>query len=402
MRLLHATTSTWLIAMATVLAMAPARALAAPGDVDNDGDVDLADYRTLHQCMVGPGSTYSLPACAAVNFLDPPAPSDTDVDLRDFRVFANIFNPPIPPPGDKCSASILLLDGEGVFPFDNTKASTDGLSFPDCVAHQQDQIDNDLWYCWDSTCNGMVLVETCGLTEVDTKIAVYSGCTCPAGAARLIGCGDDGCGPKPALQSRATFQAGKGFRYLIRIGNYPLNKPGAGSFRISCGFDACPSAGGCESAHAAGMRGCSDAACCNRVCAVDSFCCEDTWDGYCAAEATGICYTGFDSCGSPIAGSCGTVHASPGCSDADCCEAVCSADPDCCIGDAGWADFCVEAEAVVCRGACETSASSCFAAHASPGCNDPACCAQVCPRQPFCCQSAWDASCAELADQHCN
>lgn len=385
-----------LLVLAAFMTMGSGYALGAPGDFDGDGDVDLLDYRAAHDCLAGPGSPFPAPSCSAANFLDPPAPSDLDVDLRDFRVFSNIFNPPIPPPGDRCAAAIPHNDGEGVFPFTNVNATTDGLSFPSCVANEQDQIGNDIWYCWDSPCTGMVLVETCGLTEVDTKIAVYSGCTCPATSARLLGCDDDTCD----VQSRATFFASDGFKYLIRIGNYPLAKSGSGSFKISCGFDACPANGSCQDGHA--TPGCTDTICCNEVCAVDPFCCEDMWDEFCAAEAEGLCAGGFQSCGSPIAGSCRTVHSSGGCSDAECCNAVCAEDTECCIGDFGWDAFCVEAEAAICHGACDTSTESCVAVHESPGCNNPTCCAQVCPREPFCCQTSWDAHCVKLANEHCN
>jgi hypothetical protein len=39
----------------------------------------------------------------------------------------------------------------------------------------------------------------------------------------------------------------------------------------------------------------------------------------------------------------------------------------------------------------------CCLAHGSPGCADAECCGQVCAIDPFCCQVAWDASCAAQA-----
>jgi hypothetical protein len=374
---------------------AHAPSLGIPGDLDGDGDVDLVDYLAFPDCMMGPGVAFPVPACATVNFPDPPAPLDNDIDLRDFRRFSNVFDPPLPPAGDNCAAAIPLK-GAAIVQFDNTGATLDGSSFPGCVREGQDQIDNDLWYCFNAECNGMILVETCERTDVDTKIAVYDGCQCPADSSRLVACDDDGCG----VQSRATFQTQIGASYLIRIGNFPLNEPGSGSFRVSCGFDACPGQGDCFSDNA--TPGCANRDCCNRVCAADPVCCKVVWDFFCAAEADGLCMDGFDVCGSPISGSCRTIHTSLGCNDAACCDAVCAMDTACCIGEFGWDKFCVEAEASICRGACVNSVASCFSIHASPGCNDPACCAEVCPRETFCCQTEWDMDCVDLANQFCD
>lgn len=56
--------------------------------------------------------------------------------------------------------------------------------------------------------------------------------------------------------------------------------------------DACPEAcaPGCEGDSgncciANGGLGCEDPVCEAAVCAIDSFCCNDVWDGFCASEA---------------------------------------------------------------------------------------------------------------------
>src|SRR5262245_49418056 len=38
-----------------------------------------------------------------------------------------------------------------------------------------------------------------------------------------------------------------------------------------------------------GGPGCTDEVCCNAVCALDSFCCTDAWDGICVSEALNTC-----------------------------------------------------------------------------------------------------------------
>jgi hypothetical protein len=69
----------------------------------------------------------------------------------------------------------------------------------------------------------------------------------------------------------------------------------------------------------------------------------------------------FGGCGEPGAGSCCDAHATPGCDNQDCCEAVCAEDPYCCYG--AWDSVCA-AEAA-----------------ASPYCLDCICAAEATP--PF-------------------
>lgn len=137
----------------------------------------------------------------------------------------------LPPPAtnDDCDQCESIV-GEGTFAFDNSAATTDGPPHAACFFFGEDQLENDVWFCWEAPCSGLVLVETCGLTGVDTKLAVYSGTACPVDDGRLLACNDDACG----LQSGLSFNAVSGQMYLIRIGNYPGAAPGVGSFRITC------------------------------------------------------------------------------------------------------------------------------------------------------------------------
>ena len=58
----------------------------APGDFNEDGNVDSADYLEFQKCVAGPGGVY-LDGCA-----DGDLNSDGDVDLHDFRIFAINFS----------------------------------------------------------------------------------------------------------------------------------------------------------------------------------------------------------------------------------------------------------------------------------------------------------------------
>jgi hypothetical protein len=61
--------------------------LPLPGDADDDGDIDLADYAAMAGCLQGPGVTPSGPNCLTVFDGD----DDGDVDLVDFSGFQYIF-----------------------------------------------------------------------------------------------------------------------------------------------------------------------------------------------------------------------------------------------------------------------------------------------------------------------
>lgn len=50
---------------------------------------------------------------------------------------------------------------------------------------------------------------------------------------------------------------------------------------------------------------------------------------------------------------------------------------------------------------CGPGAGDCCAPHGTPGCEDVACCQQVCAADPFCCENQWDGICASEAMQLC-
>jgi len=72
-----------------------------PGDLDGDGDVDLADFVLFADCLSGPGVAYPVGCDAA----DLEGAGDGDVDLADFAVFQELFTGSSAAPGD--------LDGDG-------------------------------------------------------------------------------------------------------------------------------------------------------------------------------------------------------------------------------------------------------------------------------------------------
>lgn len=65
--------------------------LPAPGDLDQDGDVDLADHATFAACMGGPGQSSPPPGCTPEDFQAADLDGDSDVDLEDSASFATHF-----------------------------------------------------------------------------------------------------------------------------------------------------------------------------------------------------------------------------------------------------------------------------------------------------------------------
>ncbi len=140
---------------------------------------------------------------------------------------------------DLCS-NPALISGPGLFDWDNRNAGTDGLPHAACFFSSSAQIYKDIWAVWTASCDGPVTVETCGLTSLDTKIAVYATyqLPCPPTDPWLLTCADDSCG----FQTKVTFTAVAGQNYLIRLGQYNAGAPGGtGQFRITCAASGVPS-----------------------------------------------------------------------------------------------------------------------------------------------------------------
>jgi hypothetical protein len=149
--------------------------------------------------------------------------------------------------------------------------------------------------------------------------------------------------------------------------------------------------GPCCVAHAS--PGCSDEDCVADICGIDPFCCDLSWDGFCASQAQMLC----EVCNTP--GVCGNN--------------VVDAMGELCDGFDVGAETCVtqgfDAGTLSCSGDCSAfDVSGCFdlggdccEPHPGPGCDDPACNTQVCGMDPFCCNASWDAICADTADTIC-
>lgn len=149
-----------------------------------------------------------------------------------------------------------------------------------------------------------------------------------------------------------------------------------------------------------GLPGCNVTACCQEVCLFDPDCCTVAWDSDCVLSAETACVP-FGVCGLSTAGNCFAPHGSPACNDALCCEAVCGVDPFCC--EQIWDATCAQLASSQCGGPgeCGSAEGSCYQAHAGGGCEDAECCEIICGILPDCCAQGWDIVCASAANCYC-
>jgi hypothetical protein len=300
------------------------------------------------------------------------------------------------PDNDLCDDAEQIA-GEDVFDFDNTLARQDGPLHAECAQEsRQPRTDKDVWYCWTAPCTGTAFAHTCNLTPVDTKMIVYEGCTCPPAEPSLVACNDDDVCDFDSRQSQVAFPVVQGEQYLVRVGAFSDTKGGTGQFEVTCGTSNCPATGSCFSNRS--TPGCEDQSCCEKVCAADRFCCEGEWDSICTLRASGLCAGNYNTCG-PGRGSCTDFggNGTAGCEIENCCNAVCEVDPFCCLSE--WDSRCAVEAIGICSGnffECNQFAGSCTGSqgNGSPGCNDIACCSDVCSEDTWCCVVEWDEVCA--------
>ncbi len=141
--------------------------------------------------------------------------------------------------------------------------------------------------------------------------------------------------------------------------------------------------------------GCSEAACEECVCALDSFCCEASFDVVCTGLASGLCE---DSCPCGVKPTCCQPHPEPGCMSPGCESCVCALDEACCT--ITWDDACVAQTQDACAADC-LECDPCCQETPTLGCQKPECESCVCSLDSFCCETAWDILCVQKATDVC-
>ncbi len=139
------------------------------------------------------------------------------------------------PLNDSC-ATPGVIAGAGPHAFNNQFATTgaQGQSEALCLFTFTTGIANDLWFAWTSPVGGAATLTVCGGlgmgSGTDTKVAIYRGSGCPAGAA--IACNDDS-GGACGLPSTVSWSAQCGETYTIQLGRFPGSTASFGSFTVN-------------------------------------------------------------------------------------------------------------------------------------------------------------------------
>ena len=128
---------------------------------------------------------------------------------------------------DDCAAAQEISDG--LTAFSTVGATTDGPA--DCLTDDPDVGTNDIWFAYEATCSGDLLVSLCG-TSYDNTLQVYAGLSCvPLGT--QLGCGDDTCG-QTSGPAQLVVPVAEGRDYLLRVGGWG-GDTGTGAIDVSCG-----------------------------------------------------------------------------------------------------------------------------------------------------------------------
>jgi hypothetical protein len=127
------------------------------------------------------------------------------------------------------------IAGEGIFPFDNSAATTgtEGQNESLCAGGGGLGITNDVWFEWTSSGSGTATLTTCNMVFMDSKVAVYPGSGCPLDGTALD-CNDDDCLTRSTIHWPVTV----GATYTIQLGNWPGGPGNSGTFEITT--DAAP------------------------------------------------------------------------------------------------------------------------------------------------------------------
>jgi hypothetical protein len=200
--------------------------------------------------------------------------------------------------GSGCADAAEAVTGDN--PYDNA-AGVDTIDYSglcDMGTFGDDANHNAVWFRWTAPATDSFTVSTCNAANgVDTRLSVQTSCD----PFSVIACNDDGIGCA-AFSSRLVFEAAKGVEYYIAVGVYSATTAGGpGTMNIvqgSVSGGGCGEGGDCCAPNF-GSIGCKDAECCEAICTADPFCCETEWDDICADQALTGCAVCLVDCPLP-------------------------------------------------------------------------------------------------------
>lgn len=133
---------------------------------------------------------------------------------------------------DDCANAAVAPVGQSAFSTEG--ATTDGLALDPMVCDLgpfgDEQIHNDVWYCFTAPSTANYAVSTVNLAGFDTRLAVYDNGCGPDDPALVVACNDDEGGPP--FESLLEFPAVASTSYKIRIGSFNDTTSGTGAFLI--------------------------------------------------------------------------------------------------------------------------------------------------------------------------
>jgi hypothetical protein len=143
-----------------------------------------------------------------------------------------------PPANDACAGAIEAPVGTTAF---TTAPATDSIgSLPAaCNDGAGTVCAKDVWFRHTATCSGTLTIETCGAATFDTRLAVYTGSTCPTSTTVPAGC-DDSTAGCAGNGGRVELNVTAGSTWLIRVGAPVAGTGGSGVLSISCGTPCAP------------------------------------------------------------------------------------------------------------------------------------------------------------------
>lgn len=191
-----------------------------------------------------------------------------------------------PPANDDCGTATVASTGAN--PFNNIYATTE-VSQPSC-GFEGFAFLKDVWFRFTAEESGVYEIGTClAPSSLDTGIEIWSGC--PASDGAVVACDDDGCTISSfARTSRLVYPLEGGQTIWIRLAGFD-GAAGIGDLVINRfgGAFNCGDPAGNDCCVAGVQAGCSDADCCSLVCTADDLCCFFSWDASCAALAEVLC-----------------------------------------------------------------------------------------------------------------
>jgi hypothetical protein len=137
-----------------------------------------------------------------------------------------------PPANDACAGAIVVADGATAF---TTAPATDSIGSLPAVCNDGagTVCAKDVWFRHTATCSGTLTIETCGSPTFDSRLAVYSGTTCPTSTTVPAGC-DDTTANCTGNGGRVSLNVTAGSIWLIRVGAPVAGVGGSGVLSITC------------------------------------------------------------------------------------------------------------------------------------------------------------------------